>query len=545
MLKPCRRLMLGPMGVSATDRQVEFLPSSESPGYATIMGGSNTGGVARVTIDEAERLKINHERKLSALEIIEEMPPTKYLERKLCRACHYFARHKCSSCWTWYCSKTCQRRDWKSHVFVCRVPGRPNDVDFLRLAISRVKKEVVSDDEERIQNAMLYLFADDHICRSFGFINCTDVPEVLSLICLYSTIFPRIPSVVKALQEHLEAGNLGELMEEFCRLERCVAQVTEKDECVCVTWFLERHSSEPLLMPNMEAQVYDIWFCAFNGAAEQLNLIQRIKSEDVFSRSENDVFKLYIAIWPTLWRFPDVYSSAWINFGFCHCRSFTQKAKLARIYLALAFSAATFDDIVSAYETGGLANLMRIHSIDVSELERQGIRLHRPPPCEYSVYRLMLGVEHALSGCFCPCFRPPHGSNCHHDLETHIDHESDTNFGFHLTRPWERWQLLNFYKHLFKLPGFDPRRMAEATEDSNLESLENYLDTLVPNMRKKIFDINRANLLFPRLKDRIRFSTVDGQSVPHHHIECDCKLHDVVGPPGLSNVTWYQILGAA
>lgn len=75
--------------------------------------------------------------------------------------------------------------------------------------------------------------------------------------------------------------------------------------------------------------------------------------------------------------------------------------------------------------------------------------------------------------------------------------------------------------------------MAEATKDSDLESLEKYLETLVPNMRVKIFDRNRANLLFPRLKERVTVSSVDGQTISHYHLPCDCKEHDVMGPPGL------------
>ena len=147
---------------------------------------------------------------------------------------------------------------------------------------------------------------------------------------------------------------------------------------------------------------------------------------------------------------------------------------------------------------------MRTQGIDISELEIQGIRLHRPPPCEYSVYRLMIGVEHALSGRFCNCFRIQAGRRCHAYYETHIDRESDTNFGFHLTSSWERWQILNFYKHLFHLPHFDARCMADATEDPDLGALETYLNTLVPNMRKKISDRNRTNIMFPRLRDRLR-----------------------------------------
>ncbi|KAI7778292.1 hypothetical protein LA080_002400 [Diaporthe eres] len=372
------RMMLGPGGVSATEHQVEFLPSPGNPGYADVMGGPDKLGHAFVPIDEAERLKINHERRTSSLELIEEMPPTREVYRKLWRAPRSVARYRCSNCWTWYCSKACQRRSWASHVFVCRVSGRPNDVDFLRWVIRRVKKEFETGGEERIYNAMLYLLADDHICRTFGFSNCESRLEVLNLVCLYSTILPTIGSAMKVLQQHLEEGTLGELMERFCQMEREVARVTSTDECACVTWFLQRLSSGSFLIPNMEEDSYDLWILAFAEATETLNLTQRLQSKQWLKRPQADCFHLYVAIQPSLWLVPDVHSSSWVNFGFCYCRSFPQRAKLARRYLALASSPATFDDIVSAYETESLADLMHTHGIDISDLERHGIRLHRP-----------------------------------------------------------------------------------------------------------------------------------------------------------------------
>lgn len=513
---------------------MEFVPLSDAPGYATLMGGPEKQNFASVPIEEAEKSKINHERGTHMLEMIDEMPPTRYVDQKLCRRCRCVATYRCSACWTWYCSEDCQRRNWASHVFTCRVPARPNDVDFLRLVSQRAMREIKYEDEERLHNAMLYVLADDHICSTFGFNNCRNIAEVLSLLCLYTTMLSRISSAVTVLQEHLQNYELGNLMKKFCVLERDIAQVTNESECICVTWFLERWSSESFLIPNRDKDTYDIWVTAEGCAIESLDLQHRLETGCEFSKSQVEVFELYIAIQPTIWQIPDIYSLFWIKFGFCYCKSYSQRAKLARQYLELAASSATFDDIVSAYESSSLADLMRAQGIDISELENQGVRLHRPPQCEYSIYRLMIGVEHALSGRYCSCFRVYEGHDCQAYFETHIDHESDTNFGFHMTRSWERWQLLNFYKYLFGLPGFDPRCMAEATEDVDPGRLEEYLDTLVPDMRRKIWDRYRANILFPRLNDRLQGRTMDGQIIPHFHLVCHCKEHCVGGPPGIS-----------
>jgi hypothetical protein len=508
----------------------------EEPGYAILMGGPERRGVAFLPIEEAEISKINHERRTFALEKMGEMPPTESLSRKLCRYCHQVAIYKCSACWTHYCSKACQRRHWMHHVFTCRVPRRPNDADFLKRAVRIATRDVNANDQEGLNKAMLHLLADDHTCSSFGFNNCKTALEVLDLTCLYDTMISKIRQAVRVLQKHLEAGSLRKFVEQFCQLERHLAQITDSDECPCVTWFLDCLSPESFIIPNRDKATYDIWIIAMADTVEALGLKHRLENGYKLNETQSDVFSLYLAIQPNTRLIPDIYSSSWLKFGFCYCRSFSQRAELARQYLQLALSSATFDDIVAAYETSNLAGLMRTHGIDISELEIQGIRLHRPPPCEYSVYRLMIGVEHALSGRFCSCFRVHAGCDCHAYYETHIDRESDTNFGFHLTSSWERWQILNFYKHLFHLPDFDPRCMADATEDLNPGKLETYLDTLVPDMRRKISDRTRTNIMFPRLRDRLRGRTPEGQDITHFHLPCDCKEHDVIGPSGISHL---------
>lgn len=527
--------MLGPGGVGASEHQIEFLPLLEEPGYAILMGGPEKRGVASVSsIEEAEEAKINHERSTFALEEMGEWPPTKCLSRKLCRHCRKIATYKCSACWTYYCSKECQRRHWMHHVFTCRVPSRPNDADFLKRTIRVATKNMNAQNREGINRAMLYLLADDHICKSFGFNNCKTALEVVDLVCIYGTMFSKIGQAVSVLQKHLEACSLYKIVEQFCQFERHLAQITNSDECPCVTWFLDCLSPEPFIIPNRDKTTYDIWDLALDNTIESLDLTHRLKNGPELNQFQVDVFRLYLAIQPNTQLIPDMYSSSWLKFGFCYCESFSQRADLAQKYLLLASSSATFDDIVSAYETSSLADLMRTHGIDISELEIQGIRFHKPPLCEYSVYRLIIGVEHALSGRFCRCFRAHADHDCHAYYETHLDRVSDVNFGFHLTSTWERWQLLNFYRHLFHLPDFDPRCMAEATEDLDTGKLETYLDTLVPDMRRKISDRNRTNILFPRLRNRVRGSTSDGQSTSNFHIECNCKEHDVIGPPGIS-----------
>ncbi|OGM49447.1 hypothetical protein ABOM_001703 [Aspergillus bombycis] len=511
-----RNLMV-PGAFSAADRQVQFSPVAGKPGYASFLAPSMPHVSSHLPIDQAEIYKINHDRKQCSLELIDQMPPSAILNEKLCRYCRKPAGVRCSACWTRYCSHTCQRRDWGRHVFICRIPKRPNDIDFFRLIVRHVKRAMTGDNQQTLQDSLLDLFADDYICCRFGFNNCSSMYEALYLVCLYDAVLVACCSPVRLLNEFQEAGRLGEVLELFCHL--CIQQNPGQPQCDCITWYLERLRREPFPIPNTEGGGYRIWETAFVNAIDLLDLHDSYKDEWRLNAAQVDVFQLFVAIQPSIWQVPDINSSTWIKFGFCYCKSFRQCQELSVKYLLLGASSANFDDIVSAYETSTMAELMAEHGIDLSNLAQNGIRLERPSGTMYSVFRLMIGVSHALSGRFCRCFRMQQDRACHHFYETHLDTECEVGFGFDLTNSWERWQLLNFYRYLFKLPGFDARAMAAAKDSHERGALERYIGTLVPDMRRKIFDMDRAgSVLFPDLGGRImknpRFVTHRAQDVP-------------------------------
>lgn len=524
-----------PFGITATNFTVEFYPLRDSPGQAQVIGGTGQA-VTEMFIEDAEVTKINHDRKIATLEPIDEMPVrSECVGRGNCRRCTDEAVYRCSLCRTFYCSKACQQRDWKTHVFVCRVANRPNNVDFLNCTIRRIKREMTSGDAGRIYNGILYLLADDHICNTFGFKNCVTDLELTDLVCLYSTVLSTTRPANQTLQRKLELGILGEFLESFCQMERRVAEMPGRNECPCVTWFLARRTSEDaFLIPSIEEQPYGTCVTAALDAMQSLQLTERFEHGPMLNKSRSDVYNLFVAIQPYTMRLPDVRSSLWTKFGFCYCTTFDQRITLATNYLSL-LEVATFDEIVSAYETATLFELMRRHKINISS-RMQGTRPISHADSEDGVFRLMIGVEHALSGNFCHCFKYTAGRRCYSYFETHLDREADGNFGFHMVNTWERWQLLNFYKHVFALPGFDPQKMAEARRDPDPNQLERYLDTLVPDTRTKLFDISRCHILFPKFRGRVRVMTADGRrGIPGWHDGCDCKRHDVLVPRGLAS----------
>ncbi|AEO64587.1 uncharacterized protein THITE_2110883 [Thermothielavioides terrestris NRRL 8126] len=149
------------------------------------------------------------------------------------------------------------------------------------------------------------------------------------------------------------------------------------------------------------------------------------------------------------------------------------------------------------------------------------------------IYRLIAEVSHALSGCFCACFQQQRHDSaeqrmyCRGDkFETHLSQESAGDYGFHGASPWERWQLLNFYRHVFRQPRFDAREMLAARRDAaDPGALEDYLDCLLPGFRRQMANFVLADAMFPRLRVRVRFP--DGR--PY----CSCVVHETYRPPGL------------
>ncbi|KAI0474924.1 hypothetical protein GGR56DRAFT_643744 [Xylariaceae sp. FL0804] len=515
-----------PFGMCATEGQVQITPFAGEPGLAALMAPGQPEDDKELPIEEAEFYKINHDRGALSLENIAEMPPEQDFRRTICRRCCHPAKFRCSLCWTWYCSKTCQVRNWRQHVFTCRARNRPNQLDFLRLNVREAHRKLLSRDDDMTERALRDFFADIDSCRTFGFNSCFDGHEAERLICLYYNVIRGCRSPMTLLQGLLDTGALGNFLEYHCSLGQLK---NPQSTCSCEPWFLDVRSSDLFPIPSASDQPYR-WSHAIKTALASLS---GIHDKRALTRSEAEVLKLFIRIQPTLGQLPDIKTSTWINFGFCYCTTHSQRQELANVYRCLAKSDATFNDIVLAYDDSAIDELMVAHGIDISALRRQGIAFTKPPASEYPVFRLMVGVDHALSGQHCNCFIVKNDWSCHIYYESHFDIEVDVGYGFHLSTPWERWQLLNFYRSLFRHPEFDFRAMAAAKNKKERGSLERYIDTLVPDMRKKLYANDRLgnHLLFPNLDGRIEVK-YEAAGEPHAHISCDCSIHDVGSAAG-------------
>ncbi|KAL4876953.1 hypothetical protein BJY04DRAFT_222629 [Aspergillus karnatakaensis] len=455
--------MIRPLAVSASDRQVTFVPSASQPGYATLLAPSMSHVDLLLPIEEAQLLKINHDRRRCGFEKLHEMPVKDTSNPASCRRCRAPAANRCGACWTWYCSRKCQRMDWRRHLFTCRVKNRPDATDYLALMIRLIKPLMRGEEPEALQKRVLKLFADDDLCRTFGFNNCFDVMEVIYLISLYDFFLSQSHTAKRILRTQIEQGALEELLLFFSQLQLAVSAAHNVPTHSSVQWYLSRRQDGSFPIKGPSEGSYVMWLAAITKVVDRFDLTEPLEERRPFSLAESEVFRLFVLIQPGPGRLPEPDTSAWINFGFCYCKTFTQREELCLKYLELGDSEATFHEIVHAYETSTLETLMSNHGIDISALTNQGITLNKPRKGEYTVFRLMIGVEHALSGQYCNCFRVREDRECHWYFETHLDVECDSEYGFHLSNSWERWQLLNFYKYVFSLPDCDPRAMAEAT----------------------------------------------------------------------------------
>ena len=433
--------------------------------------------------------------------------------RKTCRRCTQVADLRCSQCRIKYCGRPCQSKDWGRHVFVCVVPQRPNDVDRLRWYTRCWRKS----DESR-SKILKALYADDSICKSFGFNSCVDKKEVSCLICIYGNFITKVqPTKIQGL---LERGRLSEYIEHFISIQ--IEQVSVEDKgCSCFPWYLERRKSGfdiPNLDEGYHYQALGAW-----AMEEAFSMTIGDEAWGKMSKTEHSVANLFSILMRDFNNIPDVSSSEWLRFRFCYCKTDTEKQDLANSYLGLIEQQIPLREIATAWDSKALWMLMENNDIDLTSLDHRNIQLHELPGSELGIYRLMLEVNHAISGQFCNCYTPD--CEAHSKYETHFSKETSGDYGFHGTNSWERWRLLNFYRYVFTRPSFDPVEMQKAKRSEDKGSLERYLDSLVPGFRRKMMDIHRADGMFPNLSTRVAF--------PEGRTDCSCHIHDVYTSEGL------------
>ena len=488
------------------------------PDYVYVMGGTE-GKREDMLREEAELYKENHLRSKLGLEVHGMMPSKQLLPQRVCRRCRQPSSSRCLACRMAYCSRSCQRLDWNRHVFICAIKNRPSDFDRLKLFLRRLKW--ILEDEIKASKLVIDLFSDNHLCRAFGFVNCRNRAEASFLLCIYSMI---VQNSATKIQRMIDENSLGVVVEAWMK----VSQPNVEEASVgshCISWFLEQRT-KGFDIPN--------WDGDYLYQTQGLDLAERVFSVragttiwNTLSPDQRSVFWLYARLFRDFNDVPDAHSTEWFEFGFCFCANDEQKSSLANAYIKLAETRVPLADVARAWTDSSLPLLMKSRGIDTAFLDAHRIELKLPNIDEFGIYRLQAEVTHALSGRHCECCKPK--GICHPKHETILSMESYTDYAFHGTVTWERWQLLNFYKHVFQHPNFDARKMHRAKHDPDSSMLETYLDSLVPGFRRKIGNLDLGSAMFPNLKGKVRFS--NGR--PH----CYCVVHNTFAPEGLDWTT--------
>jgi hypothetical protein len=482
------------------------------PGYAKIM---TCGEEHReMTVYDADVFSAEHYRSKLGLEKLNDMPPICLHTPRTCVRCKHHASFRCAACRSSYCSGVCQRKDWKRHVFVCTTQDRPDALDHLRLFLSR--RNMLQHEPQRTK-LLEALYADDDICRMFGFVNCISWQEVANLLCIWrSLLHDRGHHAIVS-----KGADIGALVDLW-------AKEHVQQDVACIGWILgERRLPETFRIPEWDRDYAYQW----QGIARANYTLSRYPNEIASSLSDEEriVLRLYMRLLRPFNNIPGPYSPEWIVFGFVNCKTFSQRYALAEAYRNLASKGASLEAIARAWKTSTIPALLRHHQIEVPDLQ-----LERLDVDGFGTYRITMEVHHALSGVYCACFRPKNDQRCHPRHETHLSRQSDSEYGFHGTNAWERWQLLNFYRFVFKHPAFDAEAMQRAKIQGRV-AFEDYLEGIVPNYQRKIANWILADAISPKLGARLEIHGGDGT------FHCECVLHHVWAPEGLDSLTKHRI----
>ncbi|KAK4089361.1 hypothetical protein Purlil1_6350 [Purpureocillium lilacinum] len=509
---------------TAVDDDFLIAPIPRKPGLVTVSSGQWTSSKV-MNLGGAEKLRLNFTRQKHGLEKLDEMPPLESSRANICRFCDSGpALFRCCACRMLYCSQACQRRDWKTHVFVCRVKDRPNKVDNLRWFLKRyVGRDPVADEPELMER----LFADDDLCYTFGFNQCVSAGETRYLLfILQHTLGLHKP---RDLQRWIDENCLHRQLRESFFLSRSTRDKNLPTN-EAFSWYLNEYTTNRLSQPSIYGRYrHQLFALQFVKALFRLAPIPT-EWQDLPPK-ENRVLRLYSRLLQPFNNIPTPFDQEWLLFGFCYCSTHAQCQQLRSAYLQLSARQLPLGHIAEHLGCQEhTIDLFRSQNIDIANLLDQGIRPGLPVPRDVSAYRLVAEVKHALSGRFCSCFhrrKYPRGY-AFFENESHLSIPSEIEYGFHGTEEWERWQLLNFYQHVFSLPAFD---VGELQAANAANSLTDYLDRLVPDFRFKLFCKYRTSLTFPALGATVR-NRATGERV--HDVDYSV-VHDVQQSFGLSN----------
>eukprot|EP00798_Chlamydomonas_sp_ICE-L_P011065 gene11065-18672_t len=354
-------------------------------------------------------------------------------------ACRKDAQHKCKCDWpkAWYCSKECQREDWKFHKLDCSSApaGSVTSAHYLEKA--------VSDN----------LFPE-HLAtlEDYGFERCgLDMDARKNFLGLYIGLMKHLRVRAKTLHSWKIQGKL------LANIKAKFETLPEGSRGGYIGWLLE---NEHVLDPSLPSTPKDgVGFDAdaiklvykFAGGPDtdtcQEIILEKIKH---WSTTKKDCF--FMAMHRLgMGSYPGTWDHLWLQFGFCVCRDVREESTLAFVYTDL-LRACSFEEFHTAYCSRSLMPLMESKSDGLKRLPTRILEdlkdmLAGSPNAVWSLKQFV--VEQAPDR-IPPAVMEDYGfSNCKGNDE-------------------EVQELRAMYRLYFESPGGEPMKLQEAAVSGQL-----------------------------------------------------------------------------
>ncbi|CAB4435163.1 unnamed protein product [Rhizophagus irregularis] len=342
-----------------------------------------------------------------------------------CSICEKSTTQRCSRCHTkYYCSKSCQKKDYSNHVQEC--PSKS-----VNILVEYVYKDLIP-----IDNAVRY---------EYGFYNCMHPGELSKLLGLYQGLIKYLNCSKSQLHSWWESGNLAFHIKKTFEDANFINAYYQ--------WFLKNeHVLHGLRKYEGEKSDKEIADKVYGMVKPYLSEHDQTIPIESLPESKRNVFAFYVTI--LCGYIVKIEEQNWIDFGFCSCKSgddyndylrLMEENRLASFYEDLIVQkGCKVDEFHDAYLSGTILDLLRRNcsSNDCNWLSENKIEVrgyHQPNKSVYDLKQYALSESARLV--------PP----------VYVD------YGFINCRTEdEKRQLKHIYRKLIKTPRFDPRDLHEA-----------------------------------------------------------------------------------
>ncbi|KAJ7613780.1 hypothetical protein DFH06DRAFT_1242295 [Mycena polygramma] len=258
--------------------------------------------------------------------------------RHICASCGVSASVRCSACRkVWYCSKSCQQKEWPGHLVDCD-PKRPiTSADQLRAAAHR--KKVPLDQETQ---------------SDYGFTRVDEVGGKV-LLDVYRVVFEE---GVRPRDLHKWKTSGGLLKE----MESLLSGLADWKTCKFMQWFnTHRFALDPSLpvlqekdsiVSRMQAAQVELWNTVGDFPSQNVDEIYSALRDWPEQRRN---FFLFRSLFGLCHPGPDM--DYWVPFGFCACRDEDEEKFLMATYQMLV-EYCPYDEFFKAYDASSITELL-------------------------------------------------------------------------------------------------------------------------------------------------------------------------------------------